>query len=46
MKAAIFAEPGRTVIDDRSIPDIGPTDALVRITTTTMGQRVIVARTP
>lgn len=36
MKAAIFAEPGRIVIEDRPIPDIGPTDALIRITTTTI----------
>lgn len=36
MKAAIFAEPGRIVIEDRPIPDIAPTDALVRITTTTI----------
>lgn len=36
MKAAVFAEPGRIVLDDRPIPDIGPQDALVRITTTTI----------
>jgi threonine dehydrogenase-like Zn-dependent dehydrogenase len=36
MKAAIFAERGRIVIEDRPIPDIGSTDALIRITTTTI----------
>ena len=36
MKAAVFVEPGRIVLDERKIPDIGPLDALVRITTTTI----------
>lgn len=36
MKAAIFVEPGRIVLDDKPIPDIGPLDALIRITTTTI----------
>ncbi len=36
MKAAIFVEPGRIVLDDKPMPDIGPLDALVRITTTTI----------
>ena len=36
MKAAVFVEPGRIVLEDRPIPKIGPTDALVRITTTTI----------
>lgn len=36
MKAAIFVEPGRIVLDDKPIPDCGPLDALVRITTTTI----------
>ncbi len=36
MKAAIFVEPGRIEIDDRPIPDIGPDDALIRVTTTTI----------
>lgn len=36
MKAAIFVEPGRIVLDEKSIPDIGPLDALLRITTTTI----------
>ena len=25
MKAAIFVEPGRIVLDDKPIPDVGPT---------------------
>lgn len=36
MKAAVFIEPGRIVLDERPIPDIGPLDALIRITTTTI----------
>ena len=36
MKAAIFVEPGRIVLDDKPIPDVGPLEALVRITTTTI----------
>ncbi|MDI5891642.1 NAD(P)-dependent alcohol dehydrogenase [Halomonas rhizosphaerae] len=36
MKAAVFVEPGRIEIDDRPIPDIGPNDALLRVTTTTI----------
>ncbi|NCO88180.1 MAG: NAD(P)-dependent alcohol dehydrogenase [Rhodobacterales bacterium] len=36
MRAAIFVEPGRIVLDEKPIPDIGPLDALVRITTTTI----------
>lgn len=36
MKAAVFIEPGRIVLDDKPIPDVGPLDALVRITTTTI----------
>jgi threonine dehydrogenase-like Zn-dependent dehydrogenase len=36
MKAAIFVEPGRIVLEDKPIPDIGPLDALIRITTTTI----------
>lgn len=36
MKAAIFVEKGRIVLDEKPIPDIGPQDALVRITTTTI----------
>jgi len=36
MKAAIFVEPGRIVLDEKPIPHVGPLDALVRITTTTI----------
>jgi alcohol dehydrogenase len=36
MKAAIFVEPGRIVLADKPIPDVGPLDALVRITLTTI----------
>ena len=36
MKAAIFAEPNRIVLDDKPIPDVGPLDALIRVTTTTI----------
>ena len=36
MKAAIFVEPGRIELADKPIPDVGPNDALVRITTTTI----------
>lgn len=36
MKAAVFVEPGRIVLEDKPVPDIGPLDALVRITLTTI----------
>jgi len=36
MRAAIFVEPGRIVLGEKPIPDVGPTDALIRITTTTI----------
>ncbi len=36
MKAAIFIEPGRIVLEEKPIPAVGPTDALIRITTTTI----------
>ncbi len=36
MRAAVFVEPGRIILDEKSIPDIGPLDALIRITTTTI----------
>jgi alcohol dehydrogenase len=36
MKAAIFAERNRIVLEEKPVPDIGPLDALVRITTTTI----------
>ena len=36
MKAAVFVEPGRIVLDEKQIPDVGPLDALIKITTTTI----------
>jgi alcohol dehydrogenase len=36
MKAAVFVEPGQIVLEDKPIPQIGPLDALVKITTTTI----------
>lgn len=36
MKAAIFVEKNRIVLDDKPIPEIGPLDVLVRISTTTI----------
>lgn len=36
MKAAIFVEPGRIVLEDKPIPEVGLLDALIRVTTTTI----------
>src|ERR1700712_905374 len=36
MRAAVFIEPGRIVLEDKLIPDVGPLDALLRVTTTTI----------
>lgn len=36
MRAAVFVEPGRIVLEDKPIPDVGPNDALLRVTTTTI----------
>ncbi|GGE45702.1 alcohol dehydrogenase [Halopseudomonas oceani] len=36
MRAAVFVEPGRIELQHRPIPQIGPTDALLRVTTTTI----------
>ena len=36
MRAAIFVEPGRIVLDDKPVPEVGPLDALIRVTTTTI----------
>lgn len=36
MNAAVFVEPNRIVLQDKPLPDVGPLDALIRITTTTI----------
>jgi alcohol dehydrogenase len=36
MKAAVFVRPGVIELQERPVPEIGPGDALVRITTTTI----------
>lgn len=36
MKAAVFVGPGKIILDEKPIPSIGPGDALVKITTTTI----------
>lgn len=36
MRATIFVEAGRIVLGEKPIPDVGPLDALIRITTTTI----------
>lgn len=36
MKAAVFERPGRIVLREKPVPRVGPTDALVRVTTTTI----------
>ncbi|ETD69352.1 NADP-dependent alcohol dehydrogenase [Pelistega indica] len=36
MRAAAFIEPGRIELVEKPIPDVGPNDALIRITTTTI----------
>ena len=36
MKAAVFVEPGRIVLDSKPIPEVGPLDALLRVSTTTI----------
>ncbi|WP_353181593.1 NAD(P)-dependent alcohol dehydrogenase [Bosea sp. (in: a-proteobacteria)] len=36
MCAAVFAAPGRIELEDKPIPEVGPLDALLRITTTTI----------
>ena len=36
MKAAVFVEAGKIELQERPIPTIGPTDALLRVTTTTI----------
>lgn len=36
MKAAVFVKPGKIVLDEKPVPKVGPGDALVKITTTTI----------
>ncbi len=36
MKAAVFIRPGKIALEDRAIPAVGPGEALMRITTTTI----------
>lgn len=36
MKAAVFVEPGRIVLEDKPIPDVGPNDVLLKVTCTTI----------
>lgn len=36
MKAAVFVEPGKIVLDEKPIPTVGPGEALIKITTTTI----------
>jgi len=36
MKAAIFMEPGRIALEEKPVPKVGPRDALLRVTTTTI----------
>jgi threonine dehydrogenase-like Zn-dependent dehydrogenase len=36
MKAAVFIEPGRITLGEKAIPKVGPLDALMRVTTTTI----------
>lgn len=36
MKATVFVKPGKIELREKPVPEIGPTDALVRVTTTTI----------
>jgi threonine dehydrogenase-like Zn-dependent dehydrogenase len=36
MKAAVFIRPGRIALEEREVPLVGPRDALLRVTTTTI----------
>lgn len=36
MKAAVFLQPGRISLEEKPVPRVGPRDALVRVTTTTI----------
>ena len=36
MKAAVFVGPGKIILDEKPVPQVGPGEALVKITTTTI----------
>lgn len=36
MKAAVFIKPGKIALEERPIPKVGPGDALIKVTTTTI----------
>lgn len=36
MKCTVFVEPNRISLEEKPVPDVGPLDALIRITTTTI----------
>jgi alcohol dehydrogenase len=36
MKAAVFARAGKIELREKPVPEVGPTDALIRVTTTTI----------
>lgn len=36
MKAAVFIKPGKIILDEKPVPKVGATDALIKITTTTI----------
>jgi alcohol dehydrogenase len=36
VKAAVFVKPGKITIQDKPVPKVGPTDALIKVTTTTI----------
>ena len=36
MKAAVFVAPGRIELQEKPVPKVGPGDALIRVTTTTI----------
>lgn len=36
MRAAVLVEPGRIALDEKPVPEVGPLDALLRVTTTTI----------
>ncbi len=36
MQAAVFVAPGRIELQEKPVPEVGPTDALLRVTTTTI----------